>query len=465
MPISTPTVLNTVSQTTSSATITSGTLSPASNALLVVSLEATGASAATRLPASISDTFIPGPTWTKYEAEHVGASRSATLVLWVAKLGATPVVGTVTATLTVATDRRSLHSIEVASGYNTTTPVKQSKADGGTATTLVLTLNATPDSNSLVLAAMTARNVTVVTNDPDYTELIETTTSTNQVGQVQYDLTPTDTTVQWADAGTAANAGVAIEIDAAAGGTNTPKAVDGTLTSSGVMTTARGYVRSLAGTLTTAGAIVKSVVKSIAGTLSSSGALATARGYIRDFAGTLTSAGSLVKATTKALVGTVTSSGALTTARSYVRLLAGTLATAGDLVADLAGELAQAVGGTLNMAGAVTRQTGKSLAGTLTSAGILLRSTAKTLAGTLTAAGTLTRNTGKTLAGTLAPSGTIARAISKAIAGALSFVGTLLSQASNVPLLDVEISDSAVYTATLTDSAVYTVTLSDSSRS
>lgn len=218
MAISTPTVLDTVSAATSSATIASATLSPAANALLIVFAEATASNAATRLPASIADTFSPNLSWTKYEAEHVGASRTATAVAWVAKTGATPGSGVVTVTIAAACDRRTLHSVEVASGYNTTTPVKQSKVGGGASATLVLTLDATPDTDSLVLAAGAARNVTVITQDGDYTELAETAASTNHVGQVQYDAASADTTVQWADGGTAANAGVALEIDAAEAG-------------------------------------------------------------------------------------------------------------------------------------------------------------------------------------------------------------------------------------------------------
>lgn len=271
-------------------------------------------------------------------------------------------------------------------------------------------------------------------------------------------------------------AGYAAELKAlVAGGTNTPQTVAGTLTTAGAISKATS--KSPGGTLTTAGAIAKSIAKAIAGALSPAGALTTARGYAVAVAGTLSASGALVRDTTKSLAGTLTS--------------------AGELATQTAGEFLQDVGGTLAMAGTLAKNTGKEVVGTLTSAGAILRAIAKSMAGTLTSGGTLAtargyflvlagtlasagalqRATGKSIGGTLTPNGVISRAVAKAIGGALSFLGTLIAALVGVEieLLDVEISDSAlyvvgltgsaVYTATLTDSAVYTVTLSDTTRS
>lgn len=259
------------------------------------------------------------------------------------------------------------------------------------------------------------------------------------------------------------------------GGTNTPQTVAGTLTTAGAII--KATAKAPTGTLTTAGAIVKSVAKSIPGTLTSSGALATARGYVRAFEGTLTSSGALIRNTGKALVGTVTSSGALVTARGYAATLAGTLTSSGALNR----ATSKLLSGALTSAGVLQRNTAKLFVGALATAGDLAAELAGGLAqavgGTLTMAGTITRATAKNLAGTLTPAGAISRAIGKAISGALSFLGSLIAALVgeaeahlDVTLTDaavyvVTLTDSAVTTATLTDSAVYTVALSDSSRS
>lgn len=285
-----------------------------------------------------------------------------------------------------------------------------------------------------------------------------------------------------------------------AGGTTYDQAASGTLTSSGTLS--RSVSKSLAGTLTSAGAIIKATAKSLAGTLTSSGAMAalrtayavltgtlTSAGTLvlqtsKGLAGALTSAGSLVKQTSKSLAGTLTSSGAII--RSIAKALSGALTFAGDLAADFqagAGTFFQSVGGTLTSSGALTRQTAKGVDGTLASAGTLTKQTAKllagalspdgalstfrtaviSLAGTLASAGALMRQTNKGASGTLTPTGAISKTIAKSIGGVLSFLGTLLAAlvGAEILLLDVGLSDAAVYSVVLNHSAVYAITLSD----
>jgi hypothetical protein len=164
--------------------------------------------------------------------------------------------------------------------------------------------------------------------------------------------------------------------------------------------------------------------------------------YDQSVGGTLTLAGTVTKATTKTFAGTLTSAG--TVVKSTAKTLAGTLTTAG----------------------AVTKSTGKLLAGTLTSSGAITSSFTflKSLEGTLTMSGALVKDVGKNVAGTLTPTGAISKAIAKSLAGTLSFIGGLVAAlvSTAVQLLDVELSDSAVYTVELSDSAVYAVSLSDS---
>jgi hypothetical protein len=192
-----------------------------------------------------------------------------------------------------------------------------------------------------------------------------------------------------------------LDIDyTAGGGTETPQAVGGTLTSSGAVLKQTG--KPLAGTLTTAGAVLKSVGKVVAGTLTSAGATIKQTG--KTLAGTLTSAGDAVKQTGKILAGELTSSGTLETIRTFL----------------------VSVGGTLTSAGGLVKQTGKGLAGTLDSSGALLKSTARALGGTLTTAGDLTKQTGKPLAGVLDSSGGLVRSIGKALGGTLTSAGSLI---------------------------------------
>ena len=224
----------------------------------------------------------------------------------------------------------------------------------------------------------------------------------------------------------------------------TGKALGGTLTSAGALARRMGKV--LAGTLTSAGALTKQVRRALAGTLSSAGALARqagkalagtlssagtlARRTNKILAGTLTSAGALVKQTRKALAGTLTSSGTLSGVRLFLKVVAGTLTSAGTLARRTSKPLA----GMLTSAGALTKRTSRALAGTLTSAGALasVRVYLKAVAGTLSSSGALAKRTGKTLAGTLSSAGTLARRIAKTLAGTLSSTGALVRQTRKV---------------------------------
>lgn len=163
------------------------------------------------------------------------------------------------------------------------------------------------------------------------------------------------------------------------------------------------FTQTVAGTLTSSGAIVKKPIKVLTGTLTSSGAIV--RKVFKVLAGTLTSAGTIVKKTFKTFAGTLTSSGTLTS--QIVRIYL------------------QVVGGTLTSSGALVRKTFKPLAGTLTSVGTVSRRTNKLLAGTLTSSGAIVRKTFKIVAGTLASSGAIAKKTFKIFAGTLTSAGSL----------------------------------------
>lgn len=216
MAISTPTVLDTVAQTTTATTITSATLSPDANALLLVIATGSSTTNATTLPITITDTFSPNLTWTPYTVNS-GATTPVGVAIFVAQTGATPGTGTVTATFNTSTSRRVLNTTQIASGFNAT-PVAQSNTGVGT-TSITVTLSGTPAADSMVFGAAGLRGASAgLTPGGAYSEVVETLSSTNHIQNVEYDLVSPTTTVDWAVSASAIVAAVALEIAAAAAG-------------------------------------------------------------------------------------------------------------------------------------------------------------------------------------------------------------------------------------------------------
>ncbi len=85
----------------------------------------------------------------------------------------------------------------------------------------------------------------------------------------------------------------------------------GTVTSAGVLTNLKAVLLSVAGTLTSAGALAKKVFWSRGGTIASSGILNKIPQTI--FEGTVTSVGGLTKKVLKALAGALATAGSLAT--------------------------------------------------------------------------------------------------------------------------------------------------------
>lgn len=162
--------------------------------------------------------------------------------------------------------------------------------------------------------------------------------------------------------------------------------------------------------------------QSIAGTLTSAGALARLIATAKT--GALTSAGALNKRDATAKTGAVTSSGALVKQTQTART--GGMASAGELLRR-AGKL---LGGDLTSAGAIGKQTATSKAGTTTSAGTLTKQTATAKDGTLTSSGALAaiRSILLALTGTLSSSGALTKQTATAKTGALTPSGALVKQ-------------------------------------
>jgi hypothetical protein len=221
----TPTLLNSASGTSTSTTITSASISPAANALLIVSSVALRPTGGTMLQPTISDTLSGGSlTWTRRVSVENTVTGTMVAVIFTAITGASPGSGTVTVTYPSSAARLGLHVIEVPDGYHATTPVLQTASNTGTGSTITATFGGTPTSTSMVIGTVGARDTDGdIAAGSGFTEIHELTIGAlggNNVNQQsQYDVDNADTTCDWTGIGTGANVvAVAIEIAAAAAG-------------------------------------------------------------------------------------------------------------------------------------------------------------------------------------------------------------------------------------------------------
>lgn len=230
------------------------------------------------------------------------------------------------------------------------------------------------------------------------------------------------------------------------------KMLSGTLTSSGILSTIVTRYRSLAGTMASAGSLtavkfvgtyyrtftgiitpsgtlVRKTLIGLTGTLSSNGVVTTVATWARSLAGAMSSAGALTKRFIKGLLwGSLAPTGALAVTAETVKALSGVLTSAGALATTLYKFITPvSIGGTLTPTGALisVRVTLQSIAGTLTSAGAVATQfvTGKAIGGTLAMAGSLVSVASKILGGVLAPVGVLRRMTTVSLAGVLGFAG------------------------------------------
>jgi len=220
------------------------------------------------------------------------------------------------------------------------------------------------------------------------------------------------------------------------------KPLAGTLASAGVLINSTR--KGLSGTLTSAGGLVNSARKILNGTLSSAGALTTAMIFGKIIEGVLTSAGALSNQARKVVSGAIAPAGVLL--NKTQKVLDGALTSAGTLAqrankaldgvlapdGALARLTAKILSGGITPDGVVTKRTSKTVEGTLTSSGILaaVKTALMVVGGTLSMAGDLTRRPGKILAGAIAPDGALARVTLKAVAGIVTSAGGLIRSIS-----------------------------------
>lgn len=240
------------------------------------------------------------------------------------------------------------------------------------------------------------------------------------------------------------------------------KTLAGTLTSSSTLNKASNKL--LSGSNTPSGSIVKLTNKAFSGSISSIiGVLTTSRGYIKDLAGTLTSSGVESVQVDKVLSGTITSTG--TIIKAVAKAFGGTFIIDGTLskqtnkilagaISLLTGTLQAikvalvSIGGSLITSGSLNKETNKILSGQLTTSGTIVKGTQKILSGifsslvgslnsskfltkfiegTLTSFGSITKNTSKNVAGNLSLSGAIKKQTTKLLSGIINFIGNLVA--------------------------------------
>ena len=240
------------------------------------------------------------------------------------------------------------------------------------------------------------------------------------------------------------------------------KVIAGTLTSSGDIT--KQINKSTDGTLSSSGDTSKQTNKPLSGTLTSAGSLtptyipASGTEYPQSVAGTLTTAGAIAKSVLKAITGTLTTAGSIV--KQVGKSTAGTLTTSGDI----SKQINKSPSGTLTFSGSLdaVKTVVQSVAGTLTSTGALARLVGKAVNGTLTSAGTISRIVSKGTVGTLTPSGDVNKDTSKSFAGTVTMSGALstlfISGAAAIPS-DITLSETCTYDVTIDEDATYSLSL------
>jgi hypothetical protein len=157
--------------------------------------------------------------------------------------------------------------------------------------------------------------------------------------------------------------------------------VAGSITPTGALTKLVAKTFTAGGTPT--GALVKQDQKRFTGTITPAGAVTNIKTILLSLAGSIATAGALVKRTGKPLAGSAASAGALV--KQTAKRLTGTATSSGAL--------------------AVTRVVLKALAGTITPTGVLVKRTGKALGGSVSPTGALLKLLSRVLAGSIVPHG------------------------------------------------------------
>lgn len=110
----------------------------------------------------------------------------------------------------------------------------------------------------------------------------------------------------------------------------TSKSFEGSITSSGVTTSASVFLSSLVGSITTSGSLVKTTFKALAGSITGSATLI--KTTYRLLTGSMTLSGSISKLTNKIFSGSITIIGVLVSTLTVSQSIAGSITTSGTVV-------------------------------------------------------------------------------------------------------------------------------------
>lgn len=215
------------------------------------------------------------------------------------------------------------------------------------------------------------------------------------------------------------------------------RTLNGSITPAGTLV--RQVQKPLAGAVTPVGNLVREVMRILAGSITPAGGIDTARTVVRALSGSITPQGimtlvislilggsitpaaSFTQQVSRLLAGTVTPSGALQ--RLVSRSLSGSLSPSGSLVRSAS----LLLGGSLSPIGTLLRQVQHYLAGSITPTGSVSLATVilRALSGSIAPTGTLVKSITRRLVGTLVPAGTVAKQIARSLNGSISLSGAL----------------------------------------
>lgn len=226
MALSTPSLLDTATQGSGSS-LTSGTVSPSANALVLVFFSSSGG--VQRTLSSVSSTFSIDGSWVTEQEVDMDAigSDQGTFVLAYAQTGASPGSGTVTVELSGNQGRSALHVIEL-TGHNTTTPISQSANGSATSGSVSATLSSSPASSSTVIGVGTGADADGIAPDAAFTEIADVgaySTYTLRLASAYDEASPVDT-VTWDNFSLAGNRyAIIAEVAEASSGTTVDVAI------------------------------------------------------------------------------------------------------------------------------------------------------------------------------------------------------------------------------------------------
>lgn len=213
MAISAPSLLTVGTSQSSVSSVTTASITPTADSLLLV-LQCTGNISTTTFPTfSTPTTTLSGlGTWNVISLTGSG-TRYWRVGLWYVQCGATPGTGTITLRTTSSYGRHAWMVAGVV-GHDTASPLRQNNTGTGTSTTLSITLGTTPLTDSMHFGAVFSESQDGGINPGSgYTELGESgiVESNGHNAQMQYDLTPA-TLCNWSALTTQRNLGISYEI-------------------------------------------------------------------------------------------------------------------------------------------------------------------------------------------------------------------------------------------------------------